>query len=157
MHNLKDQLTSPLKLLDVQILKSAMEFIPPNGEELNLNKKELFESYTIDVDYSITSKNDSLVLIFMKCGVNSTKEEPNIGYKLFVEIVNIFDISTLKQNLSDKEDYKKIITFSGLGIAINNIRNQMYTLTNQGPFKEYLLPALDVQSVIKMNSSKEKE
>ena len=89
----------------------------------------------------------------MKCGVNFNQDKPKIGYELFTEIVNVYDISKLQKNINN-DNIKKIVIFSGLGIAINNIRNYLYNITNQGPFKEYLLPAIDVQSIIEIKNQK---
>lgn len=148
-----NKILSPLKLEDFQVLKSAYNFIPPKEEEVNLNKQELFEQYEIDIDYSIQERNDKFILIFMKCGVNFNQDKPKMGYELFTEIVNVYDISQLKENINE-DSTKKIVVFSGLGIAINNIRNYLYNITNQGPFKEYLLPAIDVQSIIEIKNQK---
>ena len=148
-----DKILSPLKLEDFQVLKSAYNFIPPKEEEVNLNKQELFEQYEIDIDYSIQERNDKFILIFMKCGVNFNQDKPQMGYELFAEIVNVYDVSQLKETI-DEDSTKKIVVFSGLGIAINNIRNYLSNITNQGPFKEYLLPAIDVQSIIEIKNEK---
>lgn len=147
-----NKILSPLKLEDFQVLKSEYNFIPPK-EEVNLNRQELFEQYEIDIDYSIQEGNDNFILIFMKCGVNFNQDKPKIGYELFTEIVNVYDISKLQKNINN-DNIKKIVIFSGLGIAINNIRNYLYNITNQGPFKEYLLPAIDVQSIIEIKNQK---
>lgn len=153
----KSSLVSPLELLDLQVLKSSFKFVPPDEEEeVKINTEELFRDYDIHIDYSINSHDDNVVLIFMKCGVNFEQDNPKIGYELFTEMVNAFNISEVKKVMKEAE-YKRLVVYSGLSMAINNIRNSFYQLTIQGPFKDYILPAIDVQALINMKKGKPKK
>ncbi len=153
MPNSKSSLVSPLELLDLQVLKSSFNFIPPEEEVLEFNKEELFREYNIHIDYAINSHDDDIVLIFMKCGINFEQDNPKTGYELFAEMVNVFNISEVKKVMKEDE-YKRLVVFSGLSIAINNIRNCFYQSTIQGPFKDYILPAIDVQALVNMKKRK---
>lgn len=147
-------ITSPLKLINVQVLRSSLVFNSPKAQKEKINKIDLFSNYTLDVDFSIDKPKNDIVVIFFKIGVNQNNNKPDIGYSLFAEMLNVFDVKKLKKNFKEKE-LKKIVVYSGLGIAINNIRNHLSQLTHQAPFGEYLLPALDVQSVIDSKLPKE--
>src|SRR5690554_6565310 len=112
MHN-TDKLTSPLKLIDLQLIKSSFSFNPPNQQEVSLNKIDLFEKYQIDIDYSIKERNENLILIFLKVGVNHNQKNTEMGYSIFAEMVNVFSTEQLKSEFN-ADEVKKIVIFSGL-------------------------------------------
>lgn len=144
---------SPLRLLDYQVLKSSYNFIRPIEDSVNLNPQDLFDDYEIDIDYAIEERNDTVLLFFMKCGVNFRQEEPKIGYELFAEIVNVFDCKNIFKELGDNQARQTII-YSGISISVNNLRNYFSDITKRAPFKDYLMPALDIQSLIRVKSEK---
>ena len=146
-------LKSPLKLIDIQLLDSSFDFIPPKKSKLNMDRIELFEKYSIDIKFDVQEKDKNTIIFFVTCLVN-WEEKPEIGYKINTTMVNVFDFSSLKKEMEESE-LKKNILFSGLGISINNIRNHIVQLTILAPFKEFLLPALDIKRVIERNQEEE--
>lgn len=153
MPSKQKNILSPLKLLDYQVLKSSYNFISPDKESINLNPQDLFDEYDIDIDYAIEERDDKVLLFFMKCGINFKQEESKIGYELFAEIVNVFDSTKIFEEL-DEDQARQTIVFSGISISVNNLRNYFSDITKRAPFKDYLLPALDIQTLIKEKNKK---
>jgi hypothetical protein len=108
----------------------------------------VFDEYEIDIDYAIEERQDSVLLFFMKCAINYKQVEPKIGYELFAEIVNVFDCKKIFEELEENQA-RQTIVYSGISISVNNLRNHFSDITKRAPFKDYLMPALDIQSLIK--------
>lgn len=113
------------------------------------------EGYDLDTDYVVQEQGDGHLLFFMIFGVNHGLKEPEAGYDLQVEMVNVFDVTKVFDKLGKKEGRKAILP-SAISIAVNNIRNHFVDVTKRGPFREYLLPALDTSQIIKLASQKRK-
>lgn len=137
---------SPLQLLDFKLLESHYEFIAPEEDEINV--KDLFQSYPVDIDFGIGKTDvEGEIQLFTKIEVNFAKKKSLPGYKLMVEGGGTFRIQDpenvdegLRNNLSQ---------FSTLNMMINNLRNIIYQITNLGPMGGYLLPPIDISSLLR--------
>ncbi|WP_339880562.1 preprotein translocase subunit SecB [uncultured Algoriphagus sp.] len=137
---------SPLQLLDFKLLESHYEFIVP--EEDDVNVKELFHAYLVDIDFGIgKTEVEGEIQLFTKIEVNMEAKKPVAGYRLMVEGGGTFQIQD-PDNL--EEGLKNNLTqFSTLNMMINNLRNIMYQITNLGPMGGYLLPPIDISHLLR--------
>lgn len=137
---------SPLQLLDFKLLESHFEFIVP--EEENLDIKELFQFYSVDIDFGIGESGvEGEIQLFTMIEVNSENDNQYPGYKIMVEGGGTFrvqDPETLEENLK-----KNLTQFSTLNMMINNLRNIIYQITNLGPMGGYLLPPIDITQLLR--------
>lgn len=145
---------SPLQLLDFKLLESHYEFIVP--EEDDVNVKELFHAYSVDIDFGIgKTEVEGEIQLFTKIEVNMEAKKPVAGYKLMVEGGGTFQIQD-PDNL--EEGLKNNLTqFSTLNMMINNLRNIMYQITNLGPMGGYLLPPIDITQLLRDKAAKQDE
>lgn len=144
---------SPLKLIDHQLLKSSFKFIPPISEIRNLDPQLIFSEYKIELDYAIQERDNNEILFFMKSAINYKQDDQKIGYSLFAEIVSVFNTKMVFESL-EEDEAKQLILFSSISISVNNLRNHLYTLTINAPFKGYMLPALDIQEIVKQKQTR---
>lgn len=141
---------SPLILRDYLVLDFQYTFHQP---EEQFNREEIFDIYQIDFDFMTRKEQDGAIMLFTKIGINSS-DEPQVGYSILVESITILDINATF-GLSDKES-KDLIYYSGLGIAINNLRHFISNMTTFGPLGKYILPSIDINAIHeeKMNEIK---
>lgn len=137
---------SPLQLLDFKLLESHYEFIVPEEDEINV--KDLFQSYPVDIDFEIgKSDEEGEIQLFTQIQINFEAEPPMPGYKLMVEGGGTFSI---KNPENVEEGLRNNLTqFSTLNMMINNLRNIIYQTTNLGPMGGYLLPPIDISSLLR--------
>ncbi|HEY4787793.1 MAG TPA: hypothetical protein VIH57_17175 [Bacteroidales bacterium] len=133
---------SPLILNNFFLLNHQYQFIQPTEVP---NIVEITEQYPIEIDFAVQSVNDGFYQLFTKIGINNT-DKPLPGYRLFIEgaCVFSFDISA---NLSDV-DKSNLLHISGINICINSLRNIIATITTNGLFGKYTLPAIDVNQLL---------
>lgn len=145
---------SPLQLLDFKLLESHFEFIVP--EEGDLDVKELFQSYSVDIDFGIGESGvEEEIQLFTMIEVNSENDNQYPGYKIMVEGGGTFrvqDPETLEENLK-----KNLTQFSTLNMMINNLRNIIYQITNLGPLGGYLLPPIDITQLLRDKAGEGKQ
>lgn len=137
---------SALELLDLTIFTSQYEFVEPTTEE---SVEELFDKYLVYVDYAIHPRKDEHLAVQMKIIINpenNAESEKLWGYRLLVEGIALFSLK--KEGLSEKE-LSNIVNFSAASIAISSIRGYISNLTAYAPFGRYMLPAIDMPSLIK--------
>ncbi|SMD43097.1 hypothetical protein SAMN00777080_1674 [Aquiflexum balticum DSM 16537] len=137
---------SPLQLLDFKLLESHVEFVVP--EEVELDVKELFQSYSVDIDFGLRNNEDEQeIQLFTIIQVNSGEDDTLSGYKIMVEGGGTFRIQNpeeLEENLKNN-----LTQFSTLNMMINNLRNIIYQITNLGPMGGYLLPPIDITQLLR--------
>ena len=143
---------SPLQLLDFKLLESHFEFLVPEESEIDI--KELFQSYSVDIDFGIRNNEEAQeIQLFTMIQVNSGEEGSLPGYKIMVEGGGTFRI----QNPDELEDNLKnnLTQFSTLNMMINNLRNIIYQITNLGPMGGYLLPPIDIMQLLRDKAGRE--
>ncbi|WP_339699139.1 preprotein translocase subunit SecB [Algoriphagus aquimarinus] len=143
---------SPLQLLDFKLLQTHYVFEVPETENIDL--KELFLSYEVEIDFGIgKSEDDEEIQLFTMIEVNMDKENSRSGYKIMVEgggTFKIKDSETLEEGLKIN-----LSQFSTLNMMINNLRNIIYQITNLGPMGGYLLPPIDISKLLMDKADKQ--
>ncbi len=138
---------SPLNIIDFAIMDLQFKFIPPK-ENLELDIKQYFNKYELDIDFTIT-KNE-IIQVFIKTEINRGKKVLP-GYSIFAEIACIFEFN---KQIKISDDAKMSIEgFSTIYIALNNLRGFISQVTANGPVGRYILPSIDLNDLI--NKKKE--
>ena len=137
-------LLSPLVLKDFAVTENRFTILPIENEADNFD--ELFDTYSIDIDFDY-SKNDLYYAIVVQIKINNSEDSPQLGgYSIMVEGTSLFEFN---QTDEITNEYKgSLLNFSGLSITINYIRGFIATLTSFAPFGRYNLPALDVNNLL---------
>lgn len=135
---------SQLKLIGFHILKSEYEFIVPDEKEVIPQK--LFDSYSIDIDFSHHPCEElpSHIQVFVQLKINHTKKKA--GYSFIVRGMGLFKLVDKKMNASI---FHNLRIFSTLNMVINNLRNTIAQQTAFAPMGVYLLPPIDIQDLIR--------
>jgi hypothetical protein len=139
------ELIAPIKIIDAHTLSSKYQLHPI--KEQNANIKELFSTYEISVQFGRKQPAEHIEVFYIKTDVNPKGDKMALGYELFAEIVNIFDVTDVKNQYSGSE-YEKYILFSALGISINNLRTILRDLTISAPYGPYILPSLNIGALV---------
>lgn len=135
---------SPLQLLDFKLLQSHYNFLLPEENEVDI--PTLFESYEVNIDFSVSSDEENKIQLLVLVDVNQG-EENKAGYQLIAEGMGLF---TIKNPDQLEEGLKSnLMQFSTLNMMINNLRNIMYQTSNLGPMGGYLLPPIDISKLLK--------
>jgi len=132
---------SPLILKDFFVLDYHFNFIQPIEEDQFENR---FEDYTIDFDFMTKTGENKETLLFTKIGIN-TSDNPAEGFSIIAESLTVLEIDE-KSQLAQK-DKGDLLYFSGLGIAINSLRNFIANMTSYSPMGKYILPSVDLNAI----------
>ena len=132
---------SPLQILDFAILKFEMEYVAITKE---IELKELFSGYNIDLDFSIDD-SDGILRVFMKSGINQGKKK-EMGYSVFAECACLFQFDE-KISISHNEK-DSLQSFSAIYITLNALRGFISNFTVNGPMGRYILPSIDLNKLI---------
>ena len=138
---------SNLEFIDFMVLHTEYVFVEPKKK---LNIREAFNAYHIDVNFDKTREiiKDNVVQFNLHIVVNiNTLDKPLPGYQVKAKGVALFRL-TLNDNLSKKEE-TNLKNLSALSITINALRNYVSQLTANGPFGKFVLPAVNVNDLIK--------
>lgn len=135
---------SQLQLHTFELLNSNYNFIVPKKDEVDVS--ELFNSYSVNIDYTHNFLEDDLIQVFVKIEINNLKR-PKDGYSLSVEGMGVFEIND-NGKLSD-ELLSNLKFYSTVNMMINTLRNILFQLTNVGPLSGYLLPPIDILDLFK--------
>jgi preprotein translocase subunit SecB len=135
---------SPLQIHVFELLESSYEFIVPKQDEIDI--PDLFNSYTVDVDFNHIFRENDEIQLFVKIQVNNLKK-PKVGYKLSAEGMGIFEIN--KTEKLSEGILGNLKFYSTLNMMINNLRNILFQISNFGPLKGYLLPPIDIMDLFK--------
>ncbi len=140
---------SPLQLTDFQLLNLQYRFVNPTDTN-EIDTDELFGRYGIDVDFAIRRQDDTNVTIFTKAAVNHDAAQP--GYVLFAEGISSFQLTDPSALPEAKR--QNLVVFSGVGIAMQQLRSRIADLTSFAPFGKYMLPTLDMDDLLKQKQEK---
>jgi preprotein translocase subunit SecB len=143
---------SLLDLSEFVLIEQEFKFIQPENQT---EVEAVFDQYVIDIDFSINTPDEVHFQILVKISINPDQQLP--GYCITSTGVGFFDFSrTPSINQQEKRDF---LQFSGISICINQLRGIMAALTANAPFGKYLLPAIDVNDLLKqkVDSLKKKD
>jgi len=132
---------SPLNILDFAITNFEFGFNPPDTE-LDVNIKELFSRYDIDIDFGI--HGNDIIQVFMKAHVNHNEKLP--GYTINAEATCIFEFD--EQHTISAEQKSSIGGYSTIYIALNTLRGFISQITANGPWGRYILPSIDLNDLV---------
>ena len=134
---------SPLQLTDFQLLNLRYQFVNPT-EDNRAEADVLFARYAVTVDFAIQRQDDSTFTIFTKAGINQDSAQP--GYVLFAEGVSTFLFTDPSALADDK--FQNLLVYSGVGIAMQQLRSRVADLTSFAPLGKYMLPTLDINDLL---------
>lgn len=143
---------SPLDLAEFALINQEFKFIHHEDQP---EVEALFEQYVIDIDFSINTSDSIHFQVLVKIVVNPDQSLP--GYYIASTGVGFFDFSQSPSiSLEGKRDFLQL---SGISICINQLRGIIAMLTANAPFGKYLLPAIDVNDLLKqkVDSLKKKD
>lgn len=135
---------SSLQLTDFQLLNLQYRFVNPTDIQ-EIDADELFSKYSLDVDFAIKRQDDTNFTIFTKADINSDGAQP--GYVLFAEGVSSFHIA--EPSTLPEVKLQNLLVFSGVGIAVQQLRSRVADLTSFAPFGKYMVPTLDIDDLLK--------
>ncbi|MEC3879338.1 hypothetical protein [Parapedobacter sp. 10938] len=132
---------SPLDLAEFALLSQQYKFTPLDD---GVNVMALMDGYEIDIDFSISTRDDIQFQLYVSIGINKKGVLP--GYTISLEGVGFFDFA----NAGDisKKEKGEFLQFSGISICINQLRGIIISLTSNGPLGKYLLPSIDVNDLL---------
>lgn len=143
-------LLSPLVLKDFAVTETNFIIVPIGNEVDNFD--ELFDLYSIDIEFEY-SKNDTFYVVVVQIKINNPDNSPQLGgYSFMVEGTSIFEFK--QDHDISKEDKGALLNYSGLSITINYIRGFIATLTAYGPYGRYNLPTIDVNDLLSQKREK---
>lgn len=131
---------SPLRLKHFELIESQFQFIVPEVEVID-DVRELFDTYSLEVDFSHEDLEDELIQVNCSVKVNKGRS-PLAGYSMLADAIGVFEIQDSEELDEDKLGNLKF--YSTLNMMINNLRNIIFQQSNLGPMKGYLLPPIDV-------------
>jgi preprotein translocase subunit SecB len=134
---------SPLILEETFIIASNILSVPsPEEFQGDLN------DFSIDIDFDIfTNEDDAEARRIVVSVQGNDQENPVPGYCFSIVAQGTFNYGkSVKVNKKDKD---VLITHSAIPMVIGQIRSYLSTLTAHGPFGIYLLPAIDMNDLIK--------
>lgn len=134
---------SALDLKDFALLHQQYQFTPPVDDEIDV--RNTFDEYVVEIDFSIAHSDGDTFQLFVGIAINKDCKLP--GYTIYCKGAGVFDFSKFP-NLTEREK-GDFLQLSGISICINQLRGIIASLTAHGPFGRYLLPAIDVNDLLK--------
>lgn len=114
-----------------------------HGEELS---NDHLYSYPVDVDFDILShKNENIFKIIVSVRINSERKS---GYTISVLAATFFRIAG---EITEQEKIN-LLQYSGVQMAIANLRSYIESITSYYPLGKYILPTFDLQDLINRKS-----
>lgn len=133
-----------VKFEDFVIMKAELKFIyPPDDQQIDV--KALMGTYPVDIDFG-TRSEDGKIFAFVKTSINFG-ETPAYGYQLFCEGMGVTEPIG---NISEQD--LTVIRESALILTVNQIRGFLFNITGYGAFGKYVLPAVDVDDLIRQKN-----
>jgi hypothetical protein len=126
------------------IIKSDLIFRAPKNQSSGDGNfvNSLVNQYLIDIDYGF-QENTEYIQLFMKISINKN-DAPIDGYQIFAEGVGFIR----KTNQAPNHEFIQALHISGLSMALNQLRAFVVSLTNFAPLGKYVIPAIDLDSLI---------
>lgn len=107
--------------------------------------------FSIDIDFDIfTNEIDQDVRRIVVSVQGNDQENPVPGYCFSIVAQGAFNFDkTIKVSKKDKDT---LLTHSAIPLIIGQIRSYLSSLTAHGPFGIYLLPAIDMNDLLKQKA-----
>jgi preprotein translocase subunit SecB len=138
---------SNLEFLDFLVLQTEYLFIEPKKET---DIKDVFNAYHTDVNFDktreINQDNSTQFNVHIVVNIN-TVDKPLPGYQIKVKGVALFQF--IHDDQLGKKEESNLKNISALSITINALRNYVSQITAHGPFGKFVLPAVNVNDLIK--------
>lgn len=137
---------SPLILEESFIIASNILSVP-EPEEF----KGILNDFTIDIDFDIfTNETDTEARRIVVSVQGNDQDNPVPGYCFSIVAQATYNYDKLVK--VSKKDKDVLLTHSAIPMVIGQIRSYLSTLTAHGPFGIYLLPAIDMNDLIKQKA-----
>jgi len=137
---------SPLILEESFIIASNILSVP-EPEEF----KGILNDFTIDIDFDIfTKETDTEARRIVVSVQGNDQDNPVPGYCFSIVAQATYNYDKLVK--VSKKDKDVLLTHSAIPMVIGQIRSYLSTLTAHGPFGIYLLPAIDMNDLIKQKA-----
>lgn len=142
---------SPLILEESFIIASNIISIPESDDY-----KGKLNDFTIDIDFDIFVNELDADARRVVVSVQGNDQENSVpGYCFSIVAQATFNYE--KTSKVSKKEKDALLTRSAIPIVIGQIRSYLSTLTAHGPFGIYLLPAIDMNDLLKQKEVAEKE
>ena len=141
---------SPLLFHEFVIVDSHLETVFDSQN----NKCDL-SKIMLDIDFETFIMNEKKSIFNVAVNISGNENEPVLpGYKFSIIGNGIFELTNAAQ--LEKKDIDFVLLNSALPMVISSLRNFLLNLTSYAPHGKYLLPAIDLPSLIKekVNSDK---
>ncbi len=138
---------SNLELLNFVVEQSAFKTTFIQGDSIEQVKKKLHKRI-FSVDFDILEKSDHAEIFLIKLKINSfpkTKRKTS-AYDFMIKITAKFILHGRKK-LSESKEFQYIL-YSALPMTVSLARTEIAHLSANGIFGKYILPAIDMQSLI---------
>lgn len=137
---------SPLILEESFIIASNILSVP-EPEEF----KGILNDFTIDIDFDIfTKETDTEARRIVVSVQGNDQDNPVPGYCFSIVAQATYNYDKMVK--VSKKDKDVLLTHSAIPMVIGQIRSYLSTLTAHGPFGIYLLPAIDMNDLIKQKA-----
>jgi hypothetical protein len=135
-------IASPLNIIDFAIMNFEFNFVQPNEKAKEIDLRDCFNNYELDIDFWIHA--NEVIQVSIKAEINRDKKLP--GYSIFAEAACIFEFN---KSIEITDDARKSIEgFSTIYIALNSLRGFISQVTASAPFGRYILPSVDLNNLI---------
>lgn len=107
-----------------------------------------FAKIPLEIDFETFKANENEHLYNVALNINGNNlDNPVIGYKFSIIANGIFELTRFEE--FDKEKVDQFLLFSALPMLISSVRNYLLNLTSYAPHGKYLLPAIDLNDLVK--------
>lgn len=138
---------SKLGFVDFLVLHTEYAFVE---SKKRVEVKDVFNAYEVELDFGKKKeplKNGIIrINIHIRIMINM-EDNPQPGYKIAAAGVGLFELAADEE--MDKKEAANLENISALSISINAMRNYIAQLTAHGPFGKFVLPAVNVNDLIK--------
>jgi len=142
---------SPLILEETYIIASNILSVP---ETVDFNGQ--LNDFIIEIDFDIfINEEDSDAKRVLVSIQGNDQDKPVPGYCFSIVAQATFNYE--QNSKITKEEKDVLLTRSAIPIVIGQIRSYLSTLTAHGPFGIYLLPAIDMNDLLKQKEETSKE
>jgi hypothetical protein len=142
---------SPLILEESFIIASNIISVPKSDDS-----RGSLNNFTLDIDFDIFvnefDADERRVVVSVQ---GNDQENPVPGYCFSIVAQATFNYD--KTSKVSKKEKDALLTRSAIPMVIGQIRSYLSTLTAHGPFGIYLLPAIDMNDLLKQKEISGKE
>ena len=134
---------SPLLFHEFIVADSHLETVFNNqSKKCNLEKIPL----NIDFETFLADGQNNLFNVAINILGNDI-EHPVTGYKFSITANGIFELTNFEEFEQERVD--QFLLYSALPMLISSVRNYLLNITSYAPHGKYLLPAIDLNDLVK--------